>query len=150
MRVSRPNATIITTPRPSRGLRLAPASPSARGRATGAQSAPVALRSVGGIDALILLQGLEDPTERRRQGVKRGRVALDAPDDLTIGLLGGNLSPSTLNRLKAAASGLKDGSGDGGLDQALGEIELRDCQAHQPLRSPRAGHGGLADEPTHA
>ena len=57
--------------------------------------------------------------------VKRGRLALDALDELKIGLLGGTLSPATLGQLKAAAAHLKDGSGDAGLDGVLGEIELR-------------------------
>lgn len=86
---------------------------------------PSALRTVGGIDALIALQGIEDPTERRRHAVKRGRLALDALDELKIGLLGGELSPAMLTRLKSAASHLKDGSGEAGLDGVLGEIELR-------------------------
>ncbi len=84
-----------------------------------------ALRTVGGIDALIALQGIEDPTERRRHALKRGRHALDALDELKIGLLGGVLSPATLTKLKAAAAYLKDASGDAGLDAVLGEIELR-------------------------
>jgi hypothetical protein len=87
--------------------------------------APVGLRSIGGIDALIALQGLEDPTERRRQAVRRGRVALDALDELKIGLLGGTLTQATLNKLQSAAGFLKAGSGDDGLDAVLGEIELR-------------------------
>jgi Class II flagellar assembly regulator len=91
-------------------------------RATGAAAA---LRTVGGIDALIALQGLEDPTERRRQALKRGRLALDALEELKIGLLGGTLSQSTLNQLQAAAGTLKGSSGDAGLDSVLGEIELR-------------------------
>ena len=80
---------------------------------------------MGGIDALIALQGIEDPTERRRHAVKRGRLALDALDELKIGLLGGELSPAMLTRLKSAAIHLKDGSGEAGLDGVLGEIELR-------------------------
>jgi hypothetical protein len=84
-----------------------------------------AMRAVGGIDALIALQGIEDPTERRRHAVKRGRVALDALDDLKIGLLGGDLSPATLQRLKSAAAHLKNETGDPGLDRVLAEIELR-------------------------
>jgi class II flagellar assembly regulator FliX len=86
---------------------------------------PTALRTVGGIDALIALQGVGDATERRKQAVKRGRVALDALDELKIGLLGGHLAPATLVRLKSAATLLRDGSGDAGLDGVLGEIELR-------------------------
>jgi hypothetical protein len=88
-------------------------------------AAPTALRTVGGIDALIALQGVDDATERRRHALKRGRIALDALDELKIGLLGGNLSPATLNKLTAAAAHLSGGSGDSGLDTVLGEIELR-------------------------
>jgi hypothetical protein len=84
-----------------------------------------ALRTVGGIDALVALQGVEDPTERRKQAVKRGRGALDALDDLKVGLLTGNLGPAALARLKSVAAGLKNASGDAGLDGVLGEIELR-------------------------
>jgi hypothetical protein len=83
------------------------------------------LRTVGGIDALIALQGIEDATERRRHAVKRGRLALDALDELKVGLLGGELSPAILQKLKAVASHLKTGSGEEGLDRVLAEIELR-------------------------
>jgi hypothetical protein len=93
--------------------------------ASGGLQAPSSLRTVGGIDALIALQGLENPTERRRHAVKRGRLALDVLDELKIGLLGGALSPAMLTRLKAAAIHLKDGSGETDLDAVLGEIELR-------------------------
>ena len=87
--------------------------------------APSALRTVGGIDALIALQGIEDPTGRRKSAVKRGRLALDVLDELKLGLLGGTLDPATLAKLKSATAFLKDGSGDAGLDGVLGEIELR-------------------------
>jgi hypothetical protein len=84
------------------------------------------LRTVGGIDALIALQGIEDATERRRHAVKRGRLALDALEELKIGLLGGgDLSPGTLQKLKAVAAHLQNGSGDVALDGVLAEIELR-------------------------
>ena len=90
-----------------------------------APSTSAALRTVGGIDALIALQGLEDATERRKRAVQRGRLALDALDELKIGLLGGTFVPATLNKLKSAAAFLKDGSGENGLDGVLAEIELR-------------------------
>jgi hypothetical protein len=90
-----------------------------------AQSAAVALRTLGGIDALIALQGIEDPVERRRRAVKHGRRALDALDELKLGLLSGTLEPATLLQLKAIAADLKDGSGDEKLDQVLGDIDLR-------------------------
>ena len=83
------------------------------------------LRTIGGIDALIALQGQDDPAERRRRAVKRGRTALDALDELKIEVLGGTLGPSTLLRLKSATADLRDASGDDRLDSVLAEIELR-------------------------
>jgi hypothetical protein len=89
------------------------------------------VRTLGGIDALIALQGVEGvqgveaAEERRRRAVKRGRTALDALDELKLGLLSGRLDQAILGRLKAATAGLKDDSGDPALDGVLAEIELR-------------------------
>ena len=89
-------------------------------------SAPAAaLRTVGGIDALIALQGEDQPVERRQRSVKRGRVALDVLAQLKVELLAGAPAPSTLLRLKSATAGLRDASGDAKLDAVLAEIELR-------------------------
>lgn len=85
-------------------------------------AAPVGVSS---IDVLLALQGVEDPTERRKRAVKRGRDALDVLDDLKIGLLSGSLDSATVQRLRAAATELKTNSGDEGLDSVLAEIELR-------------------------
>ncbi len=91
-----------------------------------ASPAPAAsLRTVGGIDALMALQGDDQPGERRRRAVKRGRVALDALDELKVAVLGGNLGSSTLMRLKSATADLRDASGDPGLDNVMAEIDLR-------------------------
>ena len=83
------------------------------------------LRTIGGIDALLALQGEDGPGERKRRAVKRGGVALDMLDELKVEVLAGTLGPSTLTRLKAVTAGLRDGSGDPGLDTVLAEIELR-------------------------
>ncbi|MGE0751038.1 MAG: flagellar assembly protein FliX [Variibacter sp.] len=83
------------------------------------------LRAVGGIDALLVLQSIEDPAERRRRSVRRGSVVLDALDALKVSLLAGDLDPAALRRLKASASGLSEGSGEPGLDEVLAAIELR-------------------------
>ena len=83
------------------------------------------LRTVGGIDALIALQSEDEPAARRRRAVKRGRLALDALDELKQGLLAGAITPATLLRLKSAATDLKGASGDTDLDRVLSEIELR-------------------------
>jgi hypothetical protein len=82
-------------------------------------------KAAGNIDALLAMQGVEDPTERRKRSVARGRGALDVLDDLKLGLLAGNLDTATMNRLRDAAANLKASSGDPGLDAVLAEIELR-------------------------
>ena len=46
-------------------------------------------------------------------------------DEIKLGLLGGALNPSNLNRLRLAAEQLKDRTGEPGLDTVLSEIELR-------------------------
>ena len=91
-----------------------------------AESRPaVAPKASTSIDGLLALQGIEDPTERRKRSVKRGRGALDVLDELKIGLLAGSFDQGTVARLRAAAADLKSSSGDPGLDAVLSEIELR-------------------------
>jgi hypothetical protein len=88
--------------------------------------ATLAPKTTANIDALIALQGIEeDPAERRRRSVARGKGALDVLDDLKLGLLSGNLDRSMVSRLRDAAANLKSSSGDPGLDVVLSEIELR-------------------------
>src|SRR5580658_3427694 len=125
MRVGGPNGTALTSA-PATARRAA-GGPFTLSEANTPQAAnpAVALRTVGGIDALIALQGIEDPVERRRRVVKHGRRALDALDELKIGLLSGTLDQSTMLRLKSVAADLHDVSGDDGLDQVMAEIDLR-------------------------
>ena len=88
--------------------------------------ATIAPKAAGNIDTLLALQGVEeDPVERRRRSVQRGRGALDVLDDLKLGLLSGNLDNFTVSRLRDAAASLKSSSGDPALDSVLSEIELR-------------------------
>ena len=87
-----------------------------------AASAP---KAAANIDALLAMQGVEDPTERRKRSVQRGKGALDVLDDLKLGLLSGSFNASTVSRLRDAAANLKSSSGDPGLDAVLSEIELR-------------------------
>jgi hypothetical protein len=82
-------------------------------------------RATSGIEALLAMQGFDDPTERRKRSVAKGRSALDVLDDLKIGLLTGGLDSGMVGRLRMAAAELKSASGDPGLDQVLSEIELR-------------------------
>jgi hypothetical protein len=108
-----------------------------QGDAPKSAQAVASLRTIGGIDALIALQGQDEPTERRRRAVKRGRVALDVLDELKVEVLGGTLGPSTLQRLKSATADLLDASGDAGLDTVLAEIDLRLAVEIAKMSAPR-------------
>jgi hypothetical protein len=125
MRIYGPNGTALaTTPAPAR--RTAGGSFSVSEQEVPRNStAATSLRAISTVDALIALQGVEDPSERKRRAVAKGRNALDVLDALKIGLLDGSVDQSTLARLKVASEGLADSSGDPGLDLILGEIDLR-------------------------
>ena len=127
MRVQGPNAAAVTSAS-AKTRRSSAASGFALPSEEAAQSAaaPASLRSIGGIDALIALQsGDEEPGARRRRAVARGRVALDALDELKHGLLAGTLQPTVLERLKSAVTELAGDSGEPRLNAVLKEIELR-------------------------
>ena len=126
MRIYGPNGTTLGSPaantRRTSSSSFALPEETTSSSETRAMSAP---KAAANIDALLAMQGVEDPTERRKRSVQRGRGALDVLDDLKIGLLSGNLNASTVNRLRDAAANLKSSSGDPGLDAVLSEIELR-------------------------
>jgi Class II flagellar assembly regulator len=125
MRVSAPNRTsLATAPNVARSSSSGTFS-LGETQAPQAQSAALALRTLGGIDALIALQGVENPVERRRRAVKSGRRALDALDELKLGLLAGTLDEATMLRLKSVATDLHEPTGDDRLDQVMAEIDLR-------------------------
>jgi hypothetical protein len=124
MRIYGPNGTALATAAPAKRNASGSFAVSDQTETQPTNAAP-ALRMVGGIDALMALQGVEDQAERKRRSVKSGRNALDVLDELKVGLLGGTLDQSTLLRLKAAAAELTDASGDPGLDGVLAEINLR-------------------------
>ena len=126
MRIYGTNGTTFGTPAAngkrtsSSSFSLPDATSTTEARATSATKA------TANIDVLLALQGIEeDPAERRKRSVQRGKGALDVLDDLKIGLLSGNLNASTVSRLRDAAANLKSSSGDPGLDAVLSEIELR-------------------------
>jgi hypothetical protein len=125
MRIQGANAAALTTASPS-ARRSASGTFSLNAESTTRPTAAMGgMRNVGGIDALLTLQGVDEPGERRRKAVKRGRNALDALDALKLGLLSGTLDTAALARLKSVAAGLAESTGDPGLDTVLAEIELR-------------------------
>lgn len=125
MRIYGPNGTALATvPAPARRTGSGTFTVSEQ-EAPRSSPAAASLRAVSTVDALIALQGVENPTERKKRAVAKGRKALDVLDTLKLGLLDGTVDQSTLARLKVAAEGLTDTSGDAGLDGVLGEIDLR-------------------------
>jgi hypothetical protein len=97
------------------------------GAASGpAQTAAVsATRSVVGVDALVALQDVGGPLERKRRAVGRASRMLDALDDIKAGLLVGELSSGDLDRLRRAVRDERDHTDDPNLEAVLDEIELR-------------------------
>jgi len=84
---------------------------------------PVA--DIGSLDAMLALQGIEDPQGRRRRAVRRGQRLLDALDDLKIGLLDGRVSTADLQRLASLAQESGEAVEDPGLKDVLSQIDLR-------------------------
>ena len=126
MRITGPNGTTLGSQ--SSNVRRTNSSGFSLPDATSANETrpTTAPKAAAGIDALLALQGIEeDPVERRKRSVQRGKRALDVLDDLKISLLAGKFDPATVGRLREAASNLKSSSGDPGLDAVLSEIELR-------------------------
>jgi hypothetical protein len=125
MRVYGPNGTALASA-PAAARRSAAGTFTVSEQQTPRNTAAAgSLRAVSTLDALIALQGVEDPRERKKRAVVRGRKALDVLDTLKLAVLDGSVDGSTLARLKVAAEGLTEETGDPGLDSVLGEIELR-------------------------
>jgi hypothetical protein len=138
MRILAPNSTALARETPA--AKRAGSGTFQLDAADGAkpQAPAPTLRTVGGIDALVALQGFDDPSERRRRAVGKGRAALDVLDEIKLGLLAGALDPANLNRLRVAAQALKDRCGEPGLDGVLSEIELR-VEVELAKMTPREG-----------
>ncbi|MFC7051877.1 flagellar assembly protein FliX [Hansschlegelia quercus] len=125
MRIDGPGRTVST-----------PAAAASRGGSSGgftlseapsseAPRAATAMRSAPSLDALMALQAMpEDPRERRRREVKRGRGLLDALDGLRLAMLDGAHSPEALAAL-ARNTAERQPTGDAGLDDLLSAIDLR-------------------------
>ena len=128
MRISGPNGPAAPAAAPAARRASAGSFSLPQEEAASTPAGTSSVRTVGGIDALMALQGVEGvltAEERRRRAVKRGNTALDLLDEMKLGLLSGRLDPGMLLRLKSAAADLKDASGDPRIDQVLAEIDLR-------------------------
>mgnify|MGYP001544807512 CR=1 FL=1 len=100
--------------------------------ALGATPAPVntastigGMSGVGSVDALMALQAVEDPIEKRRKAERRGRQMLDGLDRLKVDLLEGRAPVSTLEKLKQSLSTEREETNDPRLESVIDQIELR-------------------------
>lgn len=118
-----PLGTAGATARRSAGGRFTvdmPATPSA---ATTTGTAAAA--GLGGIESLLVLQGEEDPAQRRRRTAKRGTDILDSLDRLKAAILSGRIPAVDLMRLRGLLNERRDQTDDPRLDEVLAHIELR-------------------------
>jgi hypothetical protein len=97
--------------------------PAAQG-AAGVTSAG-AVSHISSLQALIALQDVDGPTERRRRAVGRAGKLLDALDGLKLDLLEGALSPGSMEALTRAVREQRSLTDDPKLEGLLDEIETR-------------------------
>lgn len=99
---------------------------SAGASTTQAASATASSANVAGVSALMALQGVEDPTERRRRAIRRGSSLLDRLDELKLTLLGGGGDSSAiLDRLSRNLAEEREKDDDQGLNSVLDQIDVR-------------------------
>jgi hypothetical protein len=100
--------------------------PAATGVREAAPSGPAGAVSIApSLDALLALQEMPGPLERRRRAVKRGGRLLDLLDSVKLSLLDGAGASTVLGDLKDAVQEHRGETGDSGLEQVLDEIETR-------------------------
>lgn len=104
------------------GFRLpsisAPAGPAQVARAAG-------LSGMMSVDAILALQDVGGPLERRRRAVRRAGRLLDVLDGVKLGLLSGEVSAGDLDSLQRAIRDQRDATDDSQLEGVLDEIETR-------------------------
>lgn len=94
----------------------------------GQSAAPARAMGVGGVSsvgALLALQAIGDPLERRRRAVGRAGVILDALDEMKLAMLDGGMSKDALAKLVGAVREQRDHTEDQALEGVLNEIETR-------------------------
>ncbi len=94
----------------------------------GGAAAPTRAASLSGVtslDALLALQDIEGPLERKRRAVGRAGRILDVLDEVKLSLLDGGLAEGSLNQLVGAVRSERARTHDDRLEGVLDEIETR-------------------------
>lgn len=80
--------------------------------------------AAAGLGAMLAVQAVDEPVERRRRAVRRGHTLLDRLEELRLGLLEGAVPMASLQRLRMELAG-GDPTDDPALRAVLEGIELR-------------------------
>jgi hypothetical protein len=139
MKVSGPSG-----PAGASGARSAPAQTAAPGFSISTPSvgaptgvtAAASVNAVGTLEALMALQEVGGPLERRRRAVGRADKILDALDGLKIQLLEGALNPAMLESLTRAVREQRSMTDDPRLEDLLDQVETRAVVELAKLEGP--------------
>jgi hypothetical protein len=113
--------------------------PSTGGTAGPGQAGGVAATAaMMGVAALLTLQDVGSPTERKRRAVRRAGRLLDVLDEMKIALLEDRISGETLMRLQVAIREQRSATDDPRLEGLLDEIETRAAVEIAKLEQARA------------
>lgn len=94
------------------------------GHAAPRAAGTASMAPAAGIDALLALQGAEDPMLKRKKAIRRGTALLDTLEAVKADLLVGRVSEGRLNQLMALIGQARE-RGEPQLDALLDDIELR-------------------------
>jgi hypothetical protein len=127
MKITGPNGTgSATGPRAARpsggGFRLPDLDDAGGVKSTGGVNRTA---GVMGVDALLALQDVGGPLERKRRAVGRAGRILDVLDEIKLALLDEGLNLGQLDRLRRAVRDERAHTDDPKLECVLDEIELR-------------------------
>jgi hypothetical protein len=127
------------------GARSAPAQTAASGFSLSTPSvstpagvtASASVSAVNTLEALMALQEVGGPLERRRRAVWRADKILDALEGLKVELLEGQINPAMLERLTHAVREQRSMTDDPKLEGLLDQVETRAAVELAKLEGPR-------------
>jgi hypothetical protein len=100
--------------------------PSIGGASGAGQSSSVSgVAGVMAMDALLALQDVGGPLERKRKAVRRAGLILDVLEDVKVALLDGAITANDLDRLRRAVRDERSQTDDPKLEAVLDEVEVR-------------------------